>query len=100
MIGFLIRYHKILLPIGAAIILAICVLSAYHWAKGVGRSECTAQYEQAIREAQDSAARQLSEMNKGYDSASKKISQIPVGGCVGDASRVSAEWLLKNYIGE
>lgn len=96
MIAFLIANRHVFIALSVVALL----LSSYYWAKSKGRAECKAEYEIALQEAQNNAQKAIKDMERGYANASKKIRQVPSGGCVGDASRASSEWLRSNYTGE
>ncbi len=53
------------------------------------------EYDTALFEAQQKAQFELSQMEKGYDLASKKVRSIS-GGCVGPAMSYSHDWLREH----
>lgn len=53
------------------------------------------EYDTALQQLREKQLFELSKMEKGYDSASKKVRAIS-GGCVGPASAYSIEWLREH----
>lgn len=91
---FVIKY-RYALAIAAAL---IALYSAYAYAKGVGRDECKQAHERALFEANQKARFEIVQLEKKYDSASKKIREIPDGGCVGPANIYVNKWMQEHYI--
>lgn len=67
MIGFILKYWRLLLPALAVIGVLLTLWGAYNYAKAQGVDECRAEYETALQEAQEKAQRDIRQIRNEND---------------------------------